>query len=289
MTHAVVFVSSISTVDRWVPVPDPDPDHNDGERGRKIGSKVPEERLEDLRMASSSGYGRSKLLGSLILEDVARAAGFPAAIVRVGQIAGPEAEHGHRNKQEWLPSLVASSLYLKARFPSISGPPSSGWTGRRPRRSRTSCSRSAACRSGCRRARSPATTYHGVNPSATSWEDLAPAIRTFYGDGDGGSRIEEKLELVSFGEWVDRLEKSAVVEGNPGGPARRFVPCEAERPRDGLFWTRGSRYGARAGAEPGHAVCNGGYATDDEALVQSVEVLTSHSVRLLTRDILGCF
>ena len=48
-------------------------------------------------------------------EASARAGGFPAAVMRMGQIAGPaESELGQWNRQEWLPSIVASSVFLGA-------------------------------------------------------------------------------------------------------------------------------------------------------------------------------
>ncbi|KAK7745271.1 hypothetical protein SLS62_009824 [Diatrype stigma] len=202
---AVVFVSSISTVDRWVPAV---PDHNDDARGRSESSKrsstVPEERLEDLRIASS-GYGRSKLIGSLILDDIAQAAGFPAAIVRIGQITGPEAEHGHWNKREWLPSLIASSLYLKALPAHLGSEQRVDWT---PSETIADLVLDVGGVSQRVSADKIHGYYHGVNPSATTWDVLAPAVRAFYGE----SRI---AELVGFGDWIDRLERSPVVDGNP--------------------------------------------------------------------------
>ncbi|KAK1948791.1 hypothetical protein LY78DRAFT_687363, partial [Colletotrichum sublineola] len=38
--------------------------------------------------------------------------GVPTAVVRVGQIAGPTLRDGVWNRQEWLPTIIASSKYL---------------------------------------------------------------------------------------------------------------------------------------------------------------------------------
>ncbi|KAI1329023.1 acetyl-CoA synthetase-like protein [Xylariaceae sp. FL0255] len=78
-------------------------------------STVPETRIEDLSLPNTR-YGRSKLVASLVLEDIAQACVFPATIIRIGQVVGPDVEEhiGSWNKHEWLPSIIASSLHLKA-------------------------------------------------------------------------------------------------------------------------------------------------------------------------------
>ncbi|KAI0023532.1 male sterility protein-domain-containing protein [Xylariomycetidae sp. FL0641] len=91
----VVFVSSASSVGHW-----------ESRRG-----PVPEDRLEELGIASR-GYGQSKLVGSLVLDDAARAGNFTRTVLRIGQIAGPEHGTGRWNTHEWFPSLIASSPAL---------------------------------------------------------------------------------------------------------------------------------------------------------------------------------
>lgn len=191
---AVTFISSIGTGDRWDPRAGP----------------LPETRLEDLTLPSG-GYGRSKLVGSLILEDVARAGDFPAAIIRVGQIAGPEGEAGAWNKQEWLPSIIASSLYLGALPGTLGAMERVDWT------AIESIAGLVLDVTGVSQKVDPGEIsgyYHGVNPVPTTWTTLALAVQEFYGK-------ERIPELVSFGEWVDRLDKSQsgdleVLDKNPG-------------------------------------------------------------------------
>ena len=188
---AVIFISSISTAEKW---------------DTSLGP-VPEERLEDWSLPSN-GYGRSKMVGSLILEDGARAGGFSAAVIRVGQIAGPEAEKGVWARQEWLPSIIASSLHLSALPHELGLANRVDWIPVE-RIARLVLDVSIA---GSDKPRtqigSPIATieyFHGVNPCATSWGDLAVAIQEFY-----EGRIEE---LAGFKEWVDRLETSQSVTG----------------------------------------------------------------------------
>ncbi|KAH9906522.1 hypothetical protein F4778DRAFT_801801 [Xylariomycetidae sp. FL2044] len=191
---AVAFISSISTVSHW------DPSRGD----------IPEESLRDFKLPVW-GYGRSKMVGSLILEEAAKSGDFPAAVIRVGQIAGPEAEAGFWNKQEWLPSIIASSLYLGALPADLGVSGRVDWT---------PCERVASTvlevAGATQKVAADAIPgyYHVVNPEATAWADLAPAVQAFYG--------EERIPaLVGFGDWVRRLEDSQVrdmhaLEKNPG-------------------------------------------------------------------------
>jgi thioester reductase-like protein len=90
----VVFMSSIGTVDGWM-----------------SSVRVPEPCIDELALPLT-GYGRSKLAASLILDAAADRYGVPTAPVRVGQIAGPRGRRGVWNRQEYLPGLIASSVYL---------------------------------------------------------------------------------------------------------------------------------------------------------------------------------
>lgn len=197
---AVTFISSIAVADRW----------NSEKQGAE---KIPERRFEDMSLPGG-GYGRSKMVGSLIIEDSAAkdAGDFPYAIVRVGQVGGPEAKHGMWNRQEWLPSIIASSLYLKALPSNLGAMNRVDWT---PAEKIAQLVLEAA---GVSREVAQANDingyYHGVNPHEANWEDLAVAVQEFYGK----DRI---AELIPFSEWVDRLEKTQAdgeetVAQNPG-------------------------------------------------------------------------
>ncbi|KAK6827493.1 Non-canonical non-ribosomal peptide synthetase FUB8 [Apiospora arundinis] len=196
---AVVFISSIGSIQGW----------NMKQRGREL----PEERLEDWTLPSA-GYGCSKMIGGLIIEDAAKVGDFPAAVIRVGQIAGSECGSGVWNRHEWLPSIVHSSLYLKALPTDLGSMDRVDWT---------PVERIAGLVlevGGITVETPPANIsgyYHGVNPKVTSWSgELAAAVQAYYG--------KEKLpEMISFKEWVSRLEQSAqdakdseVASRNPG-------------------------------------------------------------------------
>ncbi|KAI0127236.1 nonribosomal peptide synthetase [Xylariales sp. AK1849] len=191
---AVIFISSIGTVDRW-------------DTSNRL---VPEQRIEDFSL-TGGGYGRSKLIGSMIMEDAAKTGDFPAAIIRVGQIAGPESEAGAWTRHEWLPSIIASSLYLKA-LPSDLGIMSEvDWT---PAESIAKLVLEVVGVAQHVHPQDISGYYHGVNPSRIMWQKLASAIRRFYGE----NRLPE---MINFKDWIDRLEGSqsedtGALDLNPG-------------------------------------------------------------------------
>ena len=187
----IVFISSIATVDAW-----------------KKPEPVPERSLHDLDI-STGGYGRSKLVSSLILEKASEVSGVPTEIIRVGQIGGPSSEKGFWNRQEWLPSIVASSVYLGMLPDSLGQMTTVDWT------PIEGIAKLVLEVSGvtCKVAVEDINGYfHGINPRTTQWGTLAKAVKEFYGD-----RIKK---LVSLDEWVAALEKSQAnaedISKNPG-------------------------------------------------------------------------
>ncbi|KAF7536709.1 hypothetical protein G7054_g4294 [Neopestalotiopsis clavispora] len=192
---AVMFVSSVGTASRW----------------DSAGGPVPESRLTDTSLADA-GYGRSKMVAGPILEDAAVSGDFPATLLRVGQIAGPErGTAGMWNKHEWIPSLIASSLYLGALPSELGNASDIDWM---PVEKIAALVLELA---GISRPMDPADIsgyYHGVNPRRTPWSVLAAVIKNHHGP----SRIRE---LVSFSEWTRRLEESrrtcsTDLDRNPG-------------------------------------------------------------------------
>ncbi|KAI1097600.1 male sterility protein-domain-containing protein [Jackrogersella minutella] len=190
---AVTFISSVSTVDRW---------------DSAKGGPVPEERFEDTSLPGN-GYGRSKMVASLILEDAAKAGDFPAAIIRVGLVAGAEADPGVWGKHELIPSVIASSLYLKALPGDLAHMTQVDWV---PVEKIASMVLEVSGVSQRVPSQDTSGYFHAVNPAAVPWSQIASALREFYG--------EDRLpEVISFEEWVSRLEKSrtqGLIDANPG-------------------------------------------------------------------------
>ncbi|KAK1978397.1 male sterility protein [Colletotrichum cereale] len=190
----MAFVSTIGTTNKWNPSRGP----------------VPETSLRDFTMAGM-GYGQGKMVSSLILEDAAKVGDFPLAVIRVGQIAGPLANTGAWSRQEWLPSIIASSLVLKALPKNLAVMNPIAWV---PVETMSSMVLDIAGLT--MESRDYHEGYfHGCNPSMTSFDKLAPAIQQYYGKN-------LLPELISYTDWVGRLEASRTskdalgADRNPG-------------------------------------------------------------------------
>ncbi|OTB02092.1 hypothetical protein M426DRAFT_205279 [Hypoxylon sp. CI-4A] len=185
----VVFISSIGTVDHW-----------DG--------PVPERQITDWR-ATSQNYGRSKMVSGLILDEAAEVSGVPTASIRVGQIAGSRYEKGLWNRQEWFPSIVASSVHLGALPGNLGAFNTIDWM------AIEDVAHLVLDVSGVEE-KLPVDQisgyFHSVNPQTTTWQAMVPAVQAFYGD-----RIQK---IVDFKEWIGLLKASQEttedVSKNPG-------------------------------------------------------------------------
>ena len=97
---SIFFVSSVSSCAKW---------------SLKHDRPVPESLIDDSSMPFPIGYAQSKYVAEQVLSRAAEIAGIAVRICRVGQVAGPVGTNGQGacwNKQEWLPSLIASSKHL---------------------------------------------------------------------------------------------------------------------------------------------------------------------------------
>ncbi|KAF3069989.1 Iterative polyketide synthase CazM [Trichoderma lentiforme] len=182
---ALVFVSSIGTAINWT-----------------ASEPVPERRLEDPTLADL-GYGISKLASGWILDAAAEKSGLAAASVRVGQIAGPKEGNGIWNPQEFVPSLIASSLYLGVLPQRLGIYQNVDWVATED---------VAGILIDLAGISKPVPIseisgyFHAQNPTKVQWPEMIEVLRDFYGD-----RIKE---VVSLDKWVSLLEASAAEGGN---------------------------------------------------------------------------
>ena len=106
---SIFFVSSISSCMNW-PL--------------KHDRQVPEYIIDDSSVPLPMGYAQSKYVAEQVLSRAAEIARVPVRICRVGQVAGPVGIHGRGacwKRQEWLPSLIASSKHI-GKIPKSLGP-----------------------------------------------------------------------------------------------------------------------------------------------------------------------
>ncbi|KAM0463310.1 hypothetical protein ACHAO4_000023 [Trichoderma viride] len=177
----IIYISSVGTVGNWT----------------RPGS-IPERRLEDLTLPAM-GYGRSKVAASSILDAAVEQSGILAAVIRVGQIAGSRAKQGVWNPQEFIPSLIASSVHLGVLPDRFSRTDVVDWT---PVDDIAGLILDVA---GITKKVDPSAIsgyFHGVNPSVTSWAKLAAFLK-----GNYSGRIKD---VVPLNEWIQILEESAV-------------------------------------------------------------------------------
>ncbi|KAK3314006.1 hypothetical protein B0H66DRAFT_503806 [Apodospora peruviana] len=210
----IVFISSIATVDKW----------------RDPSQAVPEKSLHDFDI-SNGGYGRSKLVSSLVLEKATEVSGVPTEIIRVGQIAGPSSEKGWWSRQEWLPSIIASSLHMGILPDSLGQMSTIDWT---PMEGIAAMVLEVGGVTQDVDIKDVKGYFHGVNPKTIEWKELAPCIQHFYGE-----RIKK---VVGLDEWVDELEKSVAttedVNKNPGIKLLDSYKLWAEAAKQGQKYVR---------------------------------------------------
>lgn len=174
----------------------------------------------------ASEYAQGKLVADLILETATKRSGLFAAVVRVGQIAGPEDAAGVWNPDEWLPRLVASSVRTLGVLPRDLGVMSTvNWV--TSQGAARLVLEVAGLGPGSRAPTGPSSGYYyGINPHPRHFSTLSEAIKEFY-----GGRIQS---LVSWEEWVVALERSDR-EGNDAAqnPALQLLDFFKGTPGEG--------------------------------------------------------
>ncbi|KAK2003342.1 male sterility protein [Colletotrichum falcatum] len=180
----LVFVSTVLAATPW-----------NRSEGGTAASSVPE-----------GSYAQGKLVADLIVEESARRSGTRAAVVRIGQIAGPEDAAGSWNRDEWFPRLVASSVRVLGVLPRELGVMSTvNWvTSQGAARVVLEAAGVAGPDLGpepaCAGSGGGVDYYYVVNPRPGHFSELSAAMKEFYGD-----RVRA---LVSWREWVAALEAS---------------------------------------------------------------------------------
>jgi thioester reductase-like protein len=186
----IIFISSIGTVQNW-----------------NSPARVPEDAFSDPSLARM-GYGLSKLASSLILDAASEKSGVPSASIRVGQIAGPRGTKGKWNPQEFLPSLIASSVHLGILPNDLGSLNVVDWL---PIEDVAEIILDVAGITQKQDVSNITGYFHCVNTKTAIWADLAAAIEDSF---DGRIR-----ELVSLETWVAALERSAAdnagIDKNP--------------------------------------------------------------------------
>ena len=205
---SLLFVSSIGAVKGWKP--------------SKDTTTVPEAIIDDWSAAGQDGYAQSKLVSERILATAAKVSDVSCTICRVGQVAGPITSKGMWSKQEWLPSLVASSKYLGYLPSSLGQADMVDWV---------PVDLMAAALLDFASVETPeaqagSTVYHAVNTKKTTWARLLPCLQE-----------KLKLPVVSLQEWGHLLAASsgADLQLNAGLKLFEFYKSLAVSAEEGSF------------------------------------------------------
>ncbi|KAJ9194745.1 hypothetical protein DTO164E3_7166 [Paecilomyces variotii] len=175
--HAHIhFVSSVGAIAGWKP---------------KHGPAVPEEPLENVEVVLPQGYGESKHISERICYEASRRSAIPTTILRVGQVGGPTTEKGAWNRQEWLPTIVATSKSM-GKVPSTLGSAPVDWI---PVDTLAKIILELADTRRKTQSDSRCEVFHLVNPATTTWAALIPAVQKHY-----------PVKPVEFSDWIQELE-----------------------------------------------------------------------------------
>ncbi|KAL8999600.1 MAG: hypothetical protein Q9169_001560 [Polycauliona sp. 2 TL-2023] len=183
--------------------------------------QIAETPMKDWSSAQASGYPQSKLIAERLFIHAFESHQIPMTICRIGQIAGPTRREGMWPKQEWLPSLIASSEHLGL-IPDSLGPlnivdwipvnlvadivtelllASNGQDTERLKARENTCP----------------SIFHVVNPHRSTWQGILPSII---------QHQPAKLSSTDYTTWLDALRQTLEDDSNKPdeNPAIKLLP-----------------------------------------------------------------
>lgn len=195
----ILFLSSVATIKNWQR---PEP--------------VPEVKLTSPGFVEM-GYGQSKLIASLLLDEASERANVPTTICRLGQVAGSITEQrtGYAQswpRRDWFPTLLTASITLGCIPYSLGSANEIDWT---PVDAVAEALSNLICDSNVVSERtnnvSQSSYYHFVNPNRSSYTDLVSYLAKKLGKA-------EPLKVVSLQEWVALLSDQIQGSGSFHSP-----------------------------------------------------------------------
>lgn len=169
--------------------------------GSSTRSVIAEEASEQSQDALSMGYGQSKHIAERMLTHASRVLGISTIAARVGQVSGDASRKRGWNRREWFPSLVVSSLYLRA-LPDTLGCAELGkevnWI---PVDAAARILQEiSAASDGC----GDNTIFHVVHPKPIAWAELLTPILDVLNKASS-AEDGQLVEVVEYHEWLARL------------------------------------------------------------------------------------
>lgn len=172
------FISSISSV-----------------LGHQVDShSIPEEVIET-NSPAPNGYANSKYLAEQLLLHAARNGSKGMSLARVGQVAGAVRSPGLWNKNEWLPSLILSSLHIGA-VPDDIGP-TLGCIDWMPVDFLAEVLVELALRDDSAAPDRLVNVYHPLNLHPIKWKDVRDVFSEALSQRSG-----KQLKVIPFRDWI---------------------------------------------------------------------------------------
>ncbi|KAI1362368.1 hypothetical protein F5Y08DRAFT_275396 [Xylaria arbuscula] len=193
---SLFYISSVGSITKWAD-----------------DSPVPEAPIHDLTIAGAQGYSLSKLMAENLLEQAVKVSGVDASVCRVGQIAGPvtTGDKGEWNKQEWFPTIVESSKYMKMLPSNLGTLDRIEWV---PvdllAEIVVELAGVGAKKAEFEEDDDELKVYHAVNPKLSYWQVIAPTIL---------KKMPAGTRSVPWTEWVQGLrdhQRTATAKDLPG-------------------------------------------------------------------------
>lgn len=167
--------------------------------------EVPESIVENLA-SPSPGYGQSKYIAELLVDQACRRLNIRGSVVRIGQIAGAARTASGWNQHEWLPSLIITSAFLGVLPDSLAaGGDNIKWVpidhlakvlvelALIPRGSDLDAG--------------GADVHHIVHPHPITWSSILPVVMASI---DRSRIAKQPMQVVSYREWLSMLRAKSV-------------------------------------------------------------------------------
>ncbi|KAH8706029.1 hypothetical protein BGW36DRAFT_21546 [Talaromyces proteolyticus] len=164
--------------------------------GHQIDSyRIPEAVIET-KSPAPNGYGSSKYVAEQLLLHAARnGSSTGMSLARVGQVAGAVQSPGLWNKNEWLPSLILSSLHVGA-IPDNIGT-TLGHIDWMPVDSLAEVLVELALRNDSATSDRPVNVFHPMNQHPLTWGD----IRDIFSEALS-QRSSKKIKTIPLADWI---------------------------------------------------------------------------------------
>jgi thioester reductase-like protein/acyl-CoA synthetase (AMP-forming)/AMP-acid ligase II len=169
---------------------------------------VPETVISDTKVPSSTGYGQSKYIAERILAYASEKLAISTISARVGQITGDASRKRSWNVQEWFPSLVISSLHMRA-LPDALGKADNNenlrWV------SVESAAKILLEMSDSQTSADANTTFHILHPESSFWSAIIHTVKGIL-DFLTRERGGPPIEVIPYSDWLAKLKTAAGVD-----------------------------------------------------------------------------